>query len=186
MGTGEILSGAGVPPIVFLMGCGTANAGSTLGSLGSAFLAAGSRLVVGTTYPVRSDVAVVFTLSMIRRLWLGYETVPYDLATAALVERRNVRFLSDIRCLMSAGRLAAGRQEPLYERYTQLVRESPSEPMRGNLVGIEAQVLAEEGIIAGIDVPPAEWGIVPYPAMFSVLGFPWTTLMDERNDDAIH
>ena len=134
--------------------------------------------MLGTTYPVRGDLAAQFLLAMLRRLSIGHENRTMDLATAALIERRNLRFFADLTVLTESDRLDSRGVPALIEKYLARVEAEPSNPLRENLMSIEARILAEARLIDDADLPPTEWGMVPYPAFFSVLGLPWTTLLD--------
>jgi hypothetical protein len=179
-GTFDVRNLERVPPLVLLIGCGTAGAGSTLGSFGTALLVGGARLVVGTSYPVRQEVGVQFLGALMRQVVAAPRGRPMDLARAALLARRNVRFFSDILVLAESARLEPELVPELIARYATAVGQEPSDPERANLIGIEARLLAEVGAIERADLPPAAWGIVPYPAFFSVMGMPWTTLRTDE------
>lgn len=177
-GTFAVRSLERVPPLVFLVGCTTSGAGSTLGSLATALLVGGARAVVGTSYPVRQSVAYHFLPGLLRQLAAQPEGRPVDLARATLRARRNVRLFSDLRVLVESNQLDEGLATDLMERYIAGVGAEPSDPDRGNLLAIEARLLGEAGVIDPT-AAPSSWGIVPYPAFFSVLGMPWSTLQQE-------
>ena len=186
LGTLDLAECRRLPPLVFLIGCGTSAAGSTVGGFGASLMNEGCRLVVGTTYPVRIDVAVSFLEGLLRRIGLNRHRISgrhLDLATAVLLERRNIRFFSDLTGLVDSCRLPASKFGPLTERYVDAVGRAPDLPDLSQLIAIEARVLAKAGVIEDHSVPPCEWGIIPYPAFFSVLGMPWTTLTPFQEDD---
>jgi hypothetical protein len=166
-----------VPPLVFLIGCSTAGAGSTLGSLAAALLMQGCRGVVATLYPVRQQVAYQFLVSLVRQVAKA-PVGPVDLARATLLARRTQRWFSDLTVLVESGRLTSDEAMSLSGDYVAAVGAAPSDPDRANLLAIEARLLASAGVIGSVNSPPASWGIVPYPAFFSVLGLPWTTLKE--------
>jgi hypothetical protein len=172
-----------IPPVVILIGCNTAAAGSLLGGLHAALFARGAQLIVGTSFPVPRVIGALFlTLTISNILSPGVSLAsgawqPYrDLGEIMGVVRRRLRCQSDLYALHAAGRLRAEDLTRGMERFIELMEKTPqTSPDDRYQFQLERRLLVELGVLPNEMGSLAGCGAVPYPLFFQTLGFPWTT-----------
>jgi hypothetical protein len=166
-----------VPPVVVLVGCSTAPAVSASGGMHLAFLQAGTPLVIGTSFPVPKVIGADFVIRFVRHL-LQRDVYPWrDLVEIVTAVRRGMRPSSEMLSLLRQKRIDLPTLERVRDNYNNQVQAfSPLSAFAHYARSHRAlaAVLTAEGVLPSAEISPLDWGTVPYPLFFSVLGFPWT------------
>ena len=175
VGTLDIENVTRFPPLLALVGCNTATAGSTFGAMHAAILERGARLVIGTTFPIDKKVAALFLTNLLAELAGGDRGRPRrDLAEIVRETRQATRFRSDLLCFERRGVISPEDRSRLTRRYAfRLMKVGGGGPAAS--LELELELLTEAGLISGSNTRGADLDTIPYPLFFSVLGFPWTT-----------
>ncbi len=176
-----------VPPLVVLIGCNTAAASSMIRALHTELFRAGAQLIVGTSFPVPVVTGAQFLglfisnlLSPAVSLEGGLSRAYRDLSEVVAIVRRRMRPMSDLFSLLEQRRITEERHQQAVEMFIERLAKLDLNQMARDEVQLEIlrELLAELGVIADKSESPLNWGVVPYPLFFSVLGFPWTNRSD--------
>ncbi|MEM9562066.1 MAG: CHAT domain-containing protein [Actinomycetota bacterium] len=172
-----------VPPLVVLVACNSAAATSVRGGLARSFLRAGATAVIGSTFAVPVWAGLLFANQLIGNLLSPGSVTDdgerwyTDLSEVVGVARHRIRPMCTFVDLERRGVIDQATAEAAADDWQARMAalSSTDSAADASWTRVLAETLTRFGVIDDETSPPIDWPTIPYPAYFTLLGYPWTT-----------